>query len=101
MMTRTQKSLVAFELLSGLFGWVWIGCGLGVLLSIIGAVFWQWSWWNVAIFVGVGTIAKWLARGFLVHKQRVRFEANLVASGMSEKEAAEAWNEAYFRGANK
>ena len=66
---NSKGQLLVFELLSGLFGWVWIG----------------------------GGIAKWLARGFLDNQKRVAFEADLVSKDMSSKEAGHAWVEAYAR----
>lgn len=85
----------AFELLSGLFGWIWIGGGIAALAFAGLAVTSGWSWWNVLFAVIVSAVAKWLAKGFLDNQRRVAFEADLVAKGMSPEDAARAWIEAY------
>jgi len=91
----SKGQLVAFELLSGLFGWVWIGGGIAALVFAGLALFGDWSWWNVLYAAIVSGVAKWLARGFLDNQKRVAFEADMVSNGMSPKEAGQAWLEAY------
>jgi hypothetical protein len=92
---NSKGQLIVFELLSGLFGWVWIGSGIAALAFAALALFGDWSWWNVLFAVIVSGVAKWLARGFLDNQKRVAFEADMVSKGMSPQEAGQAWLEAY------
>ncbi|MGF1609519.1 MAG: NfeD family protein [Kiloniellales bacterium] len=91
----SKGQLIVLELLSGLFGWVWIGGGIAALVFAGLALFSDWSWWNVLYAAIVSGVAKWLARGFLDNQKRVAFEADMVSKGMSPKEARQAWLEAY------
>lgn len=91
----SKGQLIIFQLLSGLFGWVWIGGGIAALVFAGLALFGDWSWWNVLYAVIVSGVAKWLARGFFDNQKRVAFEADMVSKGMSPKEASQAWLEAY------
>src|SRR3546814_5413877 len=62
---NSKGQLIAFELLSGLFGWVWIGGGIAAMVFAGLALFGDWSWWNVLYAAIVSGVAKWLTRGFL------------------------------------
>jgi len=86
---------VVFEVLSGLFGWVWIGGRIAALVFAGLAFFNGWSWWYMLYAAIVSIVAKWLARGFVDNKKRVAFEADMVSKGMSPKQAGQAWLEAY------
>lgn len=97
MTNRASKSLIVYEALGGIFGWVWIAASIGIVVATVGAIFFEWPWWNVLYAFLIGAIAKWLARGFLDNKRRVLFERQLIADGMSEEEAAQAWVNAYNR----
>ena len=70
---------VMFAILSGLFGWVWIGSTIAVLVFAGLALFSDWSWWNVLYALIASGIAKWLARGFLDNQKRIAFEQDLIA----------------------
>ena len=85
-----------WELLAGLFGWIWILGGISALVCTGLSLFGGYSWWNVAYSVIASGVGKWLARGFEDHKRRVFFEAKLRAAGLSDKEAGAAWREAYM-----
>ena len=93
MSARAQGTI--FELLSGLFGWLWIGAGIAAVIFAGLALFGDWSWWNVLYAVIVSAVAKWLTRGFLDNRNRVAFEAEMMAKGISPEEAARAWMDAY------
>ena len=72
----SKGHLMVLELLSGIFGWIWIG-GLVAALVFVGlALFSDWSWTNVLYAGAVGMVAKWLTRGFLENKQRVALESS-------------------------
>ena len=91
-----KRQLIILTVLSGAFGWIWIGGGIAILLFAGLAWFVDWSWWNLLYAAIVSGVAKWLARGFLDNLKRVAFEAEMVSKGMSPKEAGQAWSEAYF-----
>ena len=91
-----RAKLIALELLSGLLGWSWIICSVGTVVVILGAIFLDWSWWNVIYFFFGGGVSKWLAKGFMDNKQRVRFEAAMIEQGATPEEARNAWADAYL-----
>jgi hypothetical protein len=82
-----SKRALVFEILGGVFGWIWIGSAVATIVLVLGALFAQVSWWNVGYAVGVGAIAKWLARGFIDNQKREQFEQSIVAKGASKKDA--------------
>ena len=60
----TQKGkLILCELLSGVFGWIWIGAGIAALVFAGLALFGEWSWWSVLSAVIVSGVAKSLTMG--------------------------------------
>lgn len=85
-----------FQLLSGIFGWIWIGGWLAAIVFTAMAMFGDWSWLNVLYAAIVSLVAKWLARGFLDNRNRVAYEDDLVAKGMSPKAAGETWLNEYM-----
>ena len=94
----SRGQLILFEALSGVFGWVWIGATIAVLVLVGFAIFSDWSWWNVLYAVILGGVAKWLAKGFLDNKTRVLFEQQMVEQGMTKEEAAKKWAGEYGKG---
>lgn len=84
-----------FELLSGLFGWIWIGSCIAAVAFAGLALFGEGSWLNVLYAVIAGGVAKWLAKGFLDNRNRVAYEAELVSKGVSPEKAGQAWMESY------
>jgi len=101
-MTLEQRSAAArraikWELLAGLFGWMWIIGGFAGLVLAGFAIFSNGSWWNVGYAFIVSAIGKWLARGFIDNKRRVFFEAEMMARGMTAKEAGDAWTQTYLK----
>lgn len=92
---KFKCQLVVFEVLSGVFGFVWIGSNIAVIVLFGLALFDYGNWWNVFYAATVSIVAKWLMRGFVDNQKRVVFEAHLVSKGMSPKEAGQAWLEAY------
>ncbi len=88
-----KRQLLVFELLSGLFGWVWIGASVSVLGFVAMALASDWSWWNVLYAVIVGAVAKWLAKGFLDNRRLVL----LIQEGMTREEAARHWINEYSK----
>ena len=63
-----------FELLTGLFGWIWIAAGIATAGFAVYALFFEGSWWNVLWSVLSGAVAKWLAGGFMANQLRVQQE---------------------------
>jgi hypothetical protein len=68
----TKNKLVILEL-AGIFGWGWL------------------------VALGASAVSKSLTRGFEDNKQRVAFEANMIAKGASHEEAGAAWVEGQKR----
>ena len=89
---RNQYKL--FYIVSGIFGWIWIGGGIAALVFAALAFFGDSSWWNVLYAIIVSGVAKWLTRGFFDHQKRVVFEADMMSKGMSPTEARQSWIEA-------
>jgi len=52
---------------------------------------WSYFWWAL----GATLVAKWLAKGFEDNKNRIAFESELVADGLSPNEAGEIWLKKY------
>jgi membrane protein implicated in regulation of membrane protease activity len=94
----SRRQLVIFELLSGLFGWVWIGASLSAVGFVAMALLSDWSWWNVLYASIVGALAKWLARGFLDNRGRVLFEEHMIQQGLTKEDAARRWVDEYSKG---
>ena len=92
-----NNKAAVFFLLSGLFGWIWIGASVAALVLIGCALFLDWSWWNVLYAVLIGGVAKWLTRGFIDNKNRVLFEQKLIEQGMTKEEAAQMWLDEYTK----
>ena len=85
----TQAQVRKFEILSGIFGWVWlltIPCWLWFLGT---AVFSDGPWTRFLIVFVVGFVAKNMVRGFEAHKRRVALQAQLIAEGMPHQTAHE------------
>ena len=71
----TQKGkLILCELLSGVFGWIWIGAGIAALVFAGLALFGEWSWWSVLSAVIVSGVAKSLTMGLLAEQRRIKPE---------------------------
>lgn len=92
---KTQTKLIVLELVSGLFGWIWIIASVGFVAAIVGVMFFDWSWWNVLYAFLIGGVAKWLAKGFIDNKNRVIFERELISKGLSPADAANEWIRQY------
>lgn len=88
---KPKTKMVWLELIAGLFGWIWIIASLGFAYFLVVAIFGSSPWSRVGWALGVGVIAKWLARGFNDHKVRVAFTADLVAKGYTAEAAGEEW----------
>jgi hypothetical protein len=93
MLTRTK--LVLLELIAGLFGWTWLIAGAFAIYFLIMALAFNGSWKPIIAAVLVGGIAKWLAKGFADHKNRVAIKADLVKKGLSPQDAREALMKPY------
>ena len=90
-----KRKLMLLELVTGVFGWGWLIAGAFAIYYLVMAIGFEASWVPFIVALVVSGIAKWLARGFKDSKQRVAFEADLVAKGLSPEEAGQAWVEAY------
>jgi membrane protein implicated in regulation of membrane protease activity len=65
------KQAAIFELLGGVFGFIWIGASIAAIVLIVMALFFDGSWWHVLYAFGIGVVGKWLLRGFEANKRRV------------------------------
>ncbi len=88
-MSKPPKGAVTFELLAGLFGWVWLLSIPATLFFLVRAIWFDGGWAAVLITVGIGAVCKWLLRGFEENKARVYQEAKLRPEGHSEEDAKE------------
>lgn len=93
MSLKNQK--IIFAIFSGLFGWVWIGSTIAMLVFGAMALFSDWSWWNALYALIASGVAKWLTRGFLDNQKRIVFEEDLISKGFTPEEAGQAWLKAY------
>ncbi len=92
---ETKHKMALFELVAGLFGWVWIGASIAAIYFLTMVVVSDGEWAQFLWAIGIAIVAKWLARGFDDNKKRVFIEAELIAKGYSEEEAGEIWLEQY------
>jgi hypothetical protein len=92
---QPKTKMVWLELIGGLFAWIWIIASLGFAYFLVVSIFGSSPWSRVGWALGVGVIAKWLARGFNDHKVRVAFTADLEAEGHTAEAAGEEWYSQY------
>ncbi|QYZ66994.1 MAG: hypothetical protein HPY30_13990 [Gammaproteobacteria bacterium (ex Lamellibrachia satsuma)] len=92
---KTNSKLAILQLMSGLFGWVWIIASLAALYFLAVAAFSDGLWSNFFWAVGISVVAKWLTRGIEDNKTRVAFEAKLVEEGHTPEEAGNIWLQQY------
>ena len=98
----TNTKLLILELLEGIFGWRrllvelgWFVAGASAIYFLAMAVGFEGSWTLLIVALVISGLSSWLAGGFLDHKKRVAFEADLVVKGLSPDEAREAWLKVY------
>jgi len=56
--------LKILELISGIFGWIWIFAGVVSIYFLVRAFFFDGEWLSFFIAIGVAVIGEWLARSF-------------------------------------
>ena len=93
---QTNKKLAILELITGLFGWIWIIASIASLYYLAMVIFSDTPWSIFFWVFGVSIIAKWLAKGFQDSKNRVAYEAQLIAEGYTPEEAGKKWTEEYM-----
>ncbi|WP_038247538.1 NfeD family protein [Ghiorsea bivora] len=94
---KTKSKLVFLELITSLFGWIWIGASIIALYSLIVALFSDGTWSQFFWALGASIIAKWLTRGFEDNRERIAYEAKLVNEGYSVEEAGQIWFQQYSK----
>ncbi|MBT4795879.1 MAG: hypothetical protein HON83_05575 [Candidatus Marinimicrobia bacterium] len=94
---KTNSKLAILELVSGIFGWVWIIASLAALYFLAISVFSDGIWSNFFWAVGTSIVAKWLTRSIEDSKTRVALEAKLVEEGHSPEEAGQIWLQQYSK----
>lgn len=99
MVDNTQRrkpnwAIIAWEALSGLFGWIWIIGGLATLVFAGLAILGDQGWRNATYSLISSVVGKWLSRGCEENKRRVIFESKMIDCGKSMREAEMAWTEA-------
>lgn len=92
---ETKAKLVLLELISAIFGWIWILASIATLYFLALAIFSDSPWSRFFWAFGVGTIAKGLAIGILGNRQQIAFEADLIANGYGRHEARNQWLSRY------
>jgi uncharacterized membrane protein YjjB (DUF3815 family) len=93
----TKKKLILLELTAGLFGWAWMIASIAALVYLVLAIGFNGSWSTFFWALGIGIVAKWLAKGFQDHQARVAFEAKKIVEGMSPEEAGKEWLNRYLK----
>ena len=94
-MPKATKWLLLFELLGALAGWLWIIASLGVIVCIIGALFFGFSWWNALYVVIFAALGKWILRGS-ENVQNIRAVEYLKTKGLSDSAAQKTVQTAYM-----
>ena len=74
---KTKNKLVILEIVTGLFGWVWIIVGLAAVYFLVNTIAFDGQWRYVIWSVVVAGVAKWLTRGFMENHQRIAQESHL------------------------
>jgi membrane protein implicated in regulation of membrane protease activity len=67
---KPNKLALVFELLGGLFGWIWIGAVIWFFVAIALMLFWDGNWWNALYAFLLGAVTKWLAGGFFANRDQ-------------------------------
>lgn len=93
---ETKTKLVWLELVGGILGWLWILASVVALYFLVMATFFDSPWPRFFWALGIGAVAKWLAKGFRDNQQRVAFQAELMAKGYSREEASKEWFDRYM-----
>lgn len=93
---ETKTKLVWLELVGGILGWLWILASVVALYFLVMAAFSDSPWPRFFWALGIGAVAKWLAKGFRDNQQRVAFQAELMAKGYSREEASKEWFDRYM-----
>ena len=97
---KTINKIRTLSIIAGLVGWVWMIAGVLALYYFIMAIGFDGSWYSFFIALAVSAVAKWLCRGFYENRDRVAFEADMVARGMTPQEAEAAWLHEYSQNRN-
>ena len=88
---ETKTKLIWLELISGVFGWVWMLACVTALYFLVVAIFSDSPWSHFFWALGIGVVAEWLARGFRENQTRVDFVAKLMEKGLSHEKASKEW----------
>ena len=88
---QAKKKLAILELITGIFGWVWIVTSIAALYYLAMVIFSNNTWTNFFWAFGASIIARWLAKGFRDNKIRLTYEAHFISEGLTPEEAAQKW----------
>ena len=72
---NVKKKLALLELAGGLLRWLWLIAGFAAVVSLVGALFFDWPWSRFLWAVGISVLGKWMLRGFKENQLRVYAEA--------------------------
>ncbi len=92
---KTISKLFILEFIAGTLGWVSIGASMASLYFLVMAIFTDSAWSLFFWTFGISVVAKWLTAGFVDNRNRVTYEAKLIADGYKAEEAGKMWIEQY------
>ena len=84
-----------FELIGGIFGWVWIAASIGAIYFLVQAVFYDGSWMNLVIVMLTGGISKVVLRecearkNLLMTQESINSDGNMKSDDTNEPAWAE------------
>jgi len=86
-----KTKLIIFELLGGLFGWIWIGATIGAIYFLYQASANDGPWILVLWSIVAGLVAKTIAVIVNDNQQRLHYVDQLTERGYPRSEAGAAW----------
>jgi hypothetical protein len=80
---------MSHELLGGVFGWVWIIATLGVVVTLVWAIFGNLSlWWPIGLFAG-GAFFKAVTRDYIKSRNEAMIRHEIASKHKAAKDSQE------------
>ena len=92
---RPIRKAMWFELVGGIFGWVWIAASIGAIYFLVQAVFYDGSWMNLVIVMLTGGISKVVLRECEARKNLLMTQESINSDGNTKSDDTDepAWAE--------
>ena len=89
------KKAMWFELVGGIFGWVWIAASIGAIYFLVQAVFYDGSWVNLVGVMLTGGISKVVLRECEARKNLLMTQESINSDGNTKSDDTDepAWAE--------